>query len=412
MLVYKDRIDKFYQYLIVFLGLSIPLTVVGAKIAAFLLVLVWLLTGDYKNKIIQLNTNPVAKYSLIFFSVHIFGLLWTEDILWGMEVVKKMIDFGVLLPILPLLFHKENLKYYIGAFLISIIFSQIASYLILFDVIEPFRHATFGNPTPFMSSISHGPFMAFAFYLFLKIASTYGSNMSHRFVLFFMSALTAVTIFTNNGRTGQVAYFILVLVIIWQNFGLRLKTFATFFFVTTFTLVLAVNFSPTFKDRAVKIVDEYQQYIENPNISGYGSSIGLRIAMAKNSLEIVKDNILFGVGTGDFKNLYKSINEINTPGLPSTENPHNMYILLLTQLGLFGLLPLLALFLKMILTSKKMSPGLVKDIGFALTIMFFVINFSDSYLLGHFTTFLFIFFSACIFCNSIYEKNPNNNSKI
>ena len=74
------------------------------------------------------------------------------------------------------------------------------------------------------------------------------------------------------------------------------------------------------------------------------TSVGLRISMALNSYEIIKDNYIIGVGTGDFRNEYKKINQKNTPQLENSTNPHNMYNLILVQLGLVGLISFLSIF--------------------------------------------------------------------
>jgi O-antigen ligase len=46
---------------------------------------------------------------------------------------------------------------------------------------------------------------------------------------------------------------------------------------------------------------------------------------------------------------------------------------------------------------KNTSSRFYRDVGIALPLLFIVINFSDSYLLGHYTTLLFVFFSAFLY---------------
>ena len=78
-------------------------------------------------------------------------------------------------------------------------------------------------------------------------------------------------------------------------------------------------------------------------------------------------------------------------------NPHNMYILVTAQLGLLGLISLLSIFYFQFKISFNSNNILTKDFGFALPAIFLVIILSDSYLLGHFTTLIFIFFSAFLY---------------
>ena len=139
------------------------------------------------------------------------------------------------------------------------------------------------------------------------------------------------------------------------------------------------------------------------NITNYserkGTSVGLRISFTINSWEIIKQNPFIGVGTGDYPSEYKKINMINTPGLPDTANPHNMYILVLVQLGLLGLASLLSIFYYQMKFSFYASNRLISDVGFTLPALFLVIMWSDAYLLGHFTTLLFVFFSSFLHKN-------------
>ena len=66
----------------------------------------------------------------------------------------------------------------------------------------------------------------------------------------------------------------------------------------------------------------------------------------------------------------------------------------------------------MINEARKQESGYIGDIGIALPLLFLIINFSDSYLLGHYTTFLFVYFAAIVFSTRINEENSHNNSAV
>ena len=93
----------------------------------------------------------------------------------------------------------------------------------------------------------------------------------------------------------------------------------------------------------------------------------------------------------------KKISTKNSPEAPYTSNPHNMYILVLVQLGIVGLLSMLSIMYYQIKLSFKGSNRFFRDVGFALPLLFLVIMWSDSYLLGHFTGLLFVFFSSFLY---------------
>ena len=118
---------------------------------------------------------------------------------------------------------------------------------------------------------------------------------------------------------------------------------------------------------------------------------------------MIKKNPIIGVGTGDFPAEYSKINKINSPKMPETQNPHNMYTLVQTQLGLLGLFSLLSIFYYQIQYANRSSSKFIRDVGITLPLLFLVLMLSDSYLLGHFTTLVFIFFSAFLYKD--FEKD-------
>ena len=146
-----------------------PFTVFGSNLIIVIIVLLWLCSGNYKSKYNEIIGSKLLIASIVFYILHIIGIFWTEDLQWGFHVLHKMWYFLLLLPVLYNIVNKEYTKYYIYAFLIAIALTEILSYLIWFEIIESgdetfFHHARTYNPTPFMSSVSYNPFLAFTIY--------------------------------------------------------------------------------------------------------------------------------------------------------------------------------------------------------------------------------------------------------
>ena len=87
---------------------------------------------------------------------------------------------------------------------------------------------------------------------------------------------------------------------------------------------------------------------------------------------MIKKNPIIGIGTGDFPYEYQKINQINSPNLPEAENPHNMYVLVLMQLGFLGLASMLSIFYYQINLFKflKHTSKLIKRIPFVKKIAY------------------------------------------
>jgi len=205
--------------------------------------------------------------------------------------------------------------------------------------------------------------------------------------------------FITGGRAGQVMYFVLLSILIFQFFNnQKIKSLFAILVIIPGIFFASYQTNDLFHERVDKAILKVMDYENDKD-----NSVGLRITYAINSWEVIKENPIIGVGTGDFPSEYKKINKINTPQLPNTTNPHNMYTLITMQLGLIGLVSMLSIFYYQIKLSFYSSNKFFRDVGIALPLAFLVIMWSDSYLLGHFTTLVFVFFSSFLYKD--FEKS-------
>ena len=368
-------LDKTYQYLLISLAFLMPLTVTGANIIIVIICFLWLFSGGYKAKYNQIMSSKLMIASIVFYCLHVIGMLWTEDLQWGLHILHKMWYFLLLLPILFNIVQRKYINYYLNSFLLAIALTEIVSYLVWFEIIPPFNKASVGDPTPFMDHISYNPILTLAIYLVYY-------NM-----------------FITGGRAGQVMYFAMLIILFFQFFNNeKIKPIFAVLVIIPLIFFAAYQSSHIFHQRvndAIINTIDYDPYEKN--------SVGERITFSINSWEVIKENPIIGIGTGDFPSEYKKINQINTPLMSSTTNPHNMYILITMQLGLIGLASMLSIFYYQIQQSFYSSNRFIKDLGIALPLMFLVIMWSDSYLLGHYTTLMFVFFSSFLYKD--FEKS-------
>ena len=396
----KINLDNTYQLLLIILAFLMPLTVSGANTIIVIICVLWLLSGDYKSKINQIISSKLMIASLVFYFLHVIGMIWTEDVNWGFHILHKMWYFLLLFPVLFTIVKKEYINLYISSFLLAITVTEVASYLVWFEIIEPFKNASVRNPTPFMSHISYNPILAFAIYLVIHeiFFNKKMTNLLFSFYSFFAITMS-INMFITGGRAGQVGFFVMLSIIIFQILDKqRVKSLILILIVIPGIFISAYQASSLFQDRINMAVQEISNYSAQSE-----SSIGLRINFATNSWQVIKKNPVIGIGTGDFPTEYNRINQINSPGLPNTTNPHNMYTLVLMQLGLLGLISMLSIFYYQIKLSFNSSNKLIQDAGFTLPLMFLVMMLSDSYLLGPYTTLMFVFFSSFLYKD--FEKN-------
>jgi O-antigen ligase len=396
MILMSERfnIEKIYHFLLLALAFLCPLTVFGGNLVIVAICLIWLFSGNYKNKLNEIISNKLIVASISFFLLHLLGLLWTDDLGWGLHIVHKMWYFIGLFPILFSIVKQENIRSYVSSFLLAISFTEICSYLVWFEIIEPFKNATVLNPTPFMSHISYNPILAFAIYLVLHnlFFNKKISNIVFSLYGFFALSMT-INMFITGGRAGQVAFFAILTILIFQIFDKqRIKSIIAILIVIPTIFFTSYQLSDLFNKRVNLAVIEAMTYTDKVS-----SSFGNRINFSLNSLQVFKQSPIIGVGTGDFPREYRKINEVNSPNLPNVTNPHNMYTLVLAQLGFIGLVSMLSIFYYQIKLSFNSSNKFIRDVGVTLPLMFLVLMLSDSYLLGHYTTLMYVFFSCFLY---------------
>ena len=389
-------------HLIIALILSIPVSTALGSIFSMLILIFFLLHANFKEQFNQLKNNKVVSAFILYVALHILALIWTQDMEWGVRVVKKQWKF-LLIPIFMIYVKKEYLNYYIYSFVISILLSCFFSYLIWFEFIEPFGVSTVQNPTPFMSHITYNPLLSFAAYL---IGVKFILNKNYSFLIKNIHIISfifmTINMFITGGRTGQIMFFLVIIILCFHTFRYSFyKSLFSSILVSSLIFFAAYNSSDLFKTRT----DEGIYSIKNFNLSGsdtYGKSTMQRVVWVINGIHIFAENPIIGVGTGDLRREMWLAHQELSPEVKSTDNPHNMYVMVLVQFGIIGFISLLYIFYTQIKFSITNKDALLEKLGFTLPVLFIVANLAESYLSVHTTSLFYSIFSAIIYCN--YDK--------
>ena len=96
--------------------------------------------------------------------------------------------------------------------------------------------------------------------------------------------------------------------------------------------------NPGIKTRIMKIMVAYGKYEKHKDANG--SSVFQRIEFIKASLNIIKDNPMIGVGTGDIANAFEQYYEKTNSKLKKENRLrcHNQYLAITVTFGIIGLL--------------------------------------------------------------------------
>jgi O-antigen ligase len=392
----RDR--QAISHLTVLLAFFLPLSTSALNIIGLLLLLLWLAEGDFANKYRQLLANPVALVIIAYLLLYPLALLWTENLDNGLELLQKQWKY-LLLPVLFTSVRRERMRQYLGAFLAAMTLSAIASGLLWLGLYQG-RHGSPADPTPFLDRIDYTPFLALSAYL-LAEAAAHRLRGRRRLLASGLALLMAFATFLTQGRSGQIVFLVLLVVWVFQFFPGR---FLRAGLVSSLSLLLvlpgAYQFSSNFRARIDQTVVDFHDFERKPE-----TSLGQRLIFLRNSWEVFTSHPWLGSAPGDFTDDYGQVNQRRSPAFPSTTNPHNQYLLVLTNFGLAGLVIFAQIFWRMARFKPREPDGLSRlRVGFL--VFYLTAMACGSYLTHVHAGFLFILGSALLFRNQPTPADP------
>lgn len=386
----KYNLSRINSYIFGLYGLFISMSVSISSFLAYLMLLIFLIEGNYKEKFSHIKSNPFVYAIIAFVVLHFLGLLWTEDFEGAKNILKR--EWKLLFIILfMLIVQKEHVRYYLELFIVGMSISELVSYAIWFQIVPPFMYATLDMPTPFMRHLSYNIYLALAIYLLLHfLIFDYKLSFRNKLIGLFFLLTMSINMFITGGRAGQIAFLILLSIMVYSLIKQHFKVALLICLGAISGVIIAYYSSPIFFDRTNKVFSDITNFEKEHN-----TSVGTRMALAINTLELIKRHPFFGVGTGDLLTEYAQINDSSRYKTP-VMHPHNMYLLILAQFGIIGLFILGFLFYSKYKIALSKNDEW-RNFRFAFIIMFGVIMLSNSYLYTHHTMVLYMFFTSFLF---------------
>ncbi len=362
----------YMNHLLVIYAFLIPISNRAKSSIFILIILLFFIRGKYIYYLKESFSNKIVQAFLLFFLVHIIWLLGSNDLDRGLSVIDEMKYL-----IFPLVFFsfvdKQFSMKIIYGFIFGMLYSEILAYFIYFDILpnklilfgfEIYETQALNNPTPFLDHSRYNVLISISvaillYNMFNDIKFNYTKLLSFIFIITAGINMTII-----GGRIGYVVFVCLILFVMILRFRNHLfKVFSFSMFFISILFIFAYNNSQIFKERMIETVHSFNKLNEDEN--RFNSSAGLRLGFWINSIEVIKDEIIFGVGTGDeTESVRKVINE-KDKYIKGISHPHNEYLKNLLQFGLIGFLFFLNIFYQ-ILKSESESIKL-KHIGLVVT---------------------------------------------
>ena len=395
------KADTLTKWVAITLGFSIPVSTALDSILLGLLVVLWILGADYREKWQQIMNNPLALLSLGLFGLLALGLFYSKSDPWGglryLSKYKELLLIGLLIPCFK---DERTRRRGLLAFSLALILTLLFSYTIATGLLPEYFFipskaysltGTF-NPVTFKLSITHNILMAIAAFMFAQMAR-HASGTGTRILWGILSVLAVFNVlFMVQGRTG---YLILALLLVYFFFDLwKWKGLALAAMLGALLFAGAYLGSDTFHSRIAKAANEFSQWHPD-QLAAVSDSVGLRLEWYRNSLEIIGDHPVLGVGTGGFPQAYAE--KIKGTGMLPTTNPHNQYLLTAIDLGLLGLGFLIYLFYRQWRLAKMLPSSLDRSLAHGLLIAIMSGCLFNSLLLDHTESLLYGWMSGLLY---------------
>ena len=420
--------SKILNILFILFAFVFPISIAGANILIVLMIVFWLLEGNFKEKWIKIKNNKLISVLFEIFFVLVLSALFSnsfKNAFFMTHHIHNILFFYLKYFTFYLIFfivfytslQKEFLEKVISAFLFGMLFSEIVSYSIYFNLINVsyfkklgliFRSAYSWNPSPFMHHSFYSIFLAVAILLiFDNLFKVKNKFIKFFSVLFLISAVT--NLFLNGGRLGQLAFVLAF--IIYSFFKLKkIKYFLLSSIGLLFILIIAYNFSPIFKYRVNLAKQNLIMVINNKNFNtSWGKRIGADIISYK-ILTANPKNFIFGLGAGDAKKEYFDFAKKNYPHIYKQINNlihvHNQFFQLWIDGGIIAFVLIILYFIYL----YKLAP-IPLTIGI---IIVFIIGFCGDVLLYRPKTFLLLEFISVIlfYLSNDYETNNTHQDSV
>jgi O-antigen ligase len=320
-----------------------------AKFMLFMGTLIVLLNGN-KPQGTGLLVNKHHTATLIFFILASFAasLMWTTGSQF--EALNSLSKYGklLILPIFLVLIKNRKEAFYALTCFVSVqFFIVLSAWLLYLNLPVPWavsRTALMHN-TVFSSYLDEGLMAAVFASLCWHLRIFLPSKLAQKLAICAMLMALFDVFFILEGRSGHVtAIFLISLAVLWE----LPKRYRLTVLLLPFVLLLVLHtVSPKVQARLEIVKLELQTFsLEEQNGDDYSSSSGTRLFFWSRAAQAIAENPWFGSGIGswssEFNRIEKQVSNSHKD-IPPQGNPHQEYLHWGVQLGIPGVLMLVAL---------------------------------------------------------------------
>ncbi len=376
------------------IGASIPVSIAIDNLLLATALLGWLIGWSLREKLLLAWSNPIYRASLLLFAVLSLGTAYGQQAPGDAKLyLFKYLDLA-LIPLLGWAFVGEHhRKYALHTLAGGLALVLLISCALKIGLLPPISWLKGVEDSPFVvfkPRLTHNILMALAAFLFAWLSCTAGSRLGK----LWWGALGALAV-TNialmvEGATGYIQLIALILLFGWQR--ARMRGIGIAIAGSLIMIALLGTIPGPFQNRVKEIFFDLKQADTHQPAS---TSAGYRMEFYRNTLTLIEKNPVFGTGTGSFPAAYAAL--VEGTGKKLSRNPHNEFMLIAVQTGIFGLAALLWLLWLQWRLAVQLPTQLERSLAQGLVLTMCIICMLNSALLDHTEGLLYAWLTALLY---------------
>ena len=384
-----NLLNNLKNIVFVLLAFTIPVSVAFTNVLLVVFLIVWLLEGDFVRKIHVFQSNKWLWSILVLTIMYFLGLMYGHNHNDANYVLQRVSLLLMFIVFTTAEIRQNSYQYALALFLFTNLISATVSILINNEIIEPI--------SSYISIISsENSISAFLKYNYHNILLSFSSLLS--FMLFHLSKnkysflyllaipIFCLSIFSEAGRAGQLTINVFMFFYAIYFLRSKIKYSISIFFFLILVNYSSYNNSTVFKYRVDQLNHVVQNNGEKKNPKAKEKDI--RYLFLNESLSLIKERPFFGHGSGSFSSVLIS-NTNSSYDFKKHKTPHNNFLYIFFELGIFGFLIFLSIFYYQIKSIIKNSNMKIHSIILPLFYLFLMLF--DSYLFIFTITVMYMF---------------------
>ena len=384
-----NLLNNLKNIVFVLLAFTIPVSVAFTNVLLVIFLIVWLLEGDFIRKIHVFKSNKWLWSVLVLTIMYFLGLMYGHNHNDANYVLQRVSLLLMFIVFTTAEIRQKSYHYALTLFLFTNLISATVSILINNEIIEPIS-----SYIPIISS--ENSISAFLKYNYHNILLSFSSLLS--FMLFHLSKnkysflyllaipIFCLSIFSEAGRAGQLTINVFMFFYAIYFLRSKIKYSISIFFFLILVNYSSYNNSTVFKYRVDQLNHVVQNNGEKKNPKAKEKDI--RYLFLNESLSLIKERPFFGHGSGSFSSILIS-NTNSSYDFEKHKTPHNNFLYVFFELGIFGFLIFLSIFYYQIKSILKNSNMKIHSIILPLFYLFLMLF--DSYLFIFTITVMYMF---------------------